>query len=103
MNVPGKQKSDSSIFTDESLDEEMKGTDKLWYKNLDYRVKKDRKIQLKNIVQLDPNRSGTNNSAEQYKNMMSISSGEGKNSSAKYIPLSTVLNLNNDKGKLIEY
>ena len=93
-----KHKSESSIFTDESLDEEMKGTDKLWYNNLDHKKKKDDRFRFINDQKLIPGRSDTKGSAEQYKNMMSISSGNDM-SSVKYIPMSTVMNLNQDPSK----
>lgn len=59
---------DSSIYTDESLDEEMKGTDQRWYSGLENKQQRDEKIRMQDEKNtLRPNKKPTNDSTEQYK------------------------------------
>lgn len=72
---PNRQMSDSSFFTDESIKDVMKGTDQSWYDNLDNKPTLDKKLLTKELMKQNQRQD----SKEQYKNMMSVSSG---NSSA---------------------
>lgn len=71
-----RQQTTSSIFTDESLKEEMKGTDQSWYNNLNSKRKNYQNVEnySKDLTKLGSN--------DQYKQMMSSSSNNsqsGKN------------------------
>lgn len=69
-----RQQTTSSIFTDESLKEEMKGTDQSWYNNLNSNRKN---YQNAENYSKDLTKLGSN---EQYKQMMSLSSNNSQSS-----------------------
>lgn len=71
---PNRQMSDSSFFTDESVKDVMKGTDQSWYGNLGNKPSPEK---FKSDLNHQNKRQ---DSKEQYKHMMSVSSG---NSSAQ--------------------
>jgi hypothetical protein len=72
-NQPARQITETSFFTDESLKNEMRGTDTLWYNGLGSKKKSVEKLGS-NLCEDFSNRQNTHNSNEQYKNMLSNNS-----------------------------
>lgn len=80
-----RQKTDSSIFTDESVKDAMKGTDRSWYN----RLPSKRDLAAKACLDKPSKRL---DSKEQYKNLMSISSEHSSANAERLLAKATEVN-----------
>jgi hypothetical protein len=98
---PNKINTDTYIFTDESIQDEMKGTDKLWYAGLDKRNHQRRELEMGEQTPAFHNNNiqhkESQNSTEQYNKILSLSSDNSAANAVRLFKLATQLHEAPDK------